>query len=383
MKKYLAVLTLLMLGVVGSVSAQDAFTLMGFWEQCAAPQNLPEEIQIGFAGKISGENPPGLSQQYAAQLAVDEINRFDYLGENRRLVLVTQDIGDSAEDLGSALNALAGQSAGIIAPYPTADNVDLYNALGALPVIGIAESLSPEIETAEAIFRIGLTERAAYMIQVRQAAGILDMTQVALIYGDDADSLVSFDAFIEGANQMGVEVLAEVSFAAGTSDFTSTVQTALASTPKGVIVAAPAQDTPQIISILRQAGFSGPILAGRGFDSTSAGPDSEGVIVTADWQIDSLEDASAKFVADYEHAHESLPDAAAAQVYTAAWLLATGIRCADSTDAQLVQDSLSGITGFNSPLGILQVESSRLFLHEPVVQAVSGGQLAVLTFQGE
>src|SRR5262249_3319548 len=110
----------------------------------------------------------------------------------------------------------------------------------------------------------------------------------------------------------------------------------------------------------------------------NTGADSEGVIVGAAWNQGSPNAMSQGLIAAYTGANGKGPDQFAVQAYTGTWLLATAIRCANSTDHAAIRDALAGIKDFESPLGTFSFDENRNPVHEPVVQIVKDGAFAVL-----
>ncbi|MBN8620702.1 MAG: ABC transporter substrate-binding protein, partial [Anaerolineae bacterium] len=149
--------------------------------------------------------------------------------------------------------------------------------------------------------------------------------------------------------------------------------------PDAIVVSALAAEAVQIIIQARSLGYTGPIIGGNGFNSPAvlrdSGADAEGLIVGGAWNYGNPDpsESSVAFVEAYEAKFESSPDQFAAQAYTGAWLLATAIRCADSTDHAAVRDALAAIQDFDSPLGVFSFDENRNPVHPPIAQIVVEG----------
>jgi branched-chain amino acid transport system substrate-binding protein len=149
-------------------------------------------------------------------------------------------------------------------------------------------------------------------------------------------------------------------------------------------VSALAAEAVQIINQARAQGYTGPIIGGNGFNSPAvlnqAGENAEGLIVGGAWNYSNPNpsESSIQFVEAFEAANENSPDQFAAQAYTGAWLLATAIRCADSTDHAAVNDALGAITDMETPLGTFSFDENGEPVHDPIAQIVVEGAFVPL-----
>ncbi|MDQ7037051.1 MAG: ABC transporter substrate-binding protein [Anaerolineae bacterium] len=216
-----------------------------------------------------------------------------------------------------------------------------------------------------------------------QASEILGIESVGVLYGNDDDFTVSgYEVFVDALEDNDIDILREETFAVGDVDFSTQLTNLLSDEPDALVISTLAAEAVQIITQARDLGFDGPIIGGNGLNSPSiieqAGDDAEGVIAGAAWNIASPNPLSVAFAAAYQEAYDFAPDQFATQAYTGAWLMATAIRCADSTDGQAVRDALAGIEGFDSPLGSFSFAEDRNPVHDPVVQIIADGAFTVL-----
>ncbi|MFN2165275.1 MAG: ABC transporter substrate-binding protein, partial [Anaerolineae bacterium] len=180
----------------------------------------------------------------------------------------------------------------------------------------------------------------------------------------------------------GLEVVATETFAKGDTDFSAQLTKIKALEPQALLVSALAEEAANIMIQARQLGLDVPIIGGNGFNSPKlaeiAGPAAEGAISGAAWNIGNPDPENQKFVEAYRAEYGSDPDQFAAQAYTAAWLMATAIKNAGSTDPAAIRDALAAIRDFPSPLGNYSFDENRNPVHTPVVLIVQEGQFAVL-----
>lgn len=394
MKKLLSILMVfaLLLPITAAFGQDDMMEqpLVGFWEQCPTPENLPETVNVGaIFGLSEAVAVYGTAQQNAVQLAVDEINASHYLGENTALVVMFEDSAGNRDQAITAMTKLVEEDGVVAVLGPTlsseafaADPVAQENST---VVMGVSNTANGITDMGDYVFRDSLPEGAVIPGTIVQAAEILGLAKVGLFYGNDDDFTVSgYEVFKAALEENGIEILGEETFAKGDVDFNAQLTNLIAAEPDALVVSALAAEATQIILQARALGYEGPIIGGNGFNSPAVlrdtGADSEGLIVGGAWNYGNPNptDSSVAFVEMYEAAYEMSPDQFAAQAYTGAWLMATAIRCADSTDRSAVRDSLAGIADFDSPLGVFSFDEDRNPVHDPIAQIVVDGKFQPL-----
>lgn len=364
---------------------------MGAWEACATPENLPETVDLGAIFGLSGPiSVYGGVQQQAVNLALNEINEAGYLGETTLNVIFEDSTGDAQEAI-NAMTKLVTQDEVVAVLGPTlsteAFSADPIAQENGTPVMGVSNTATGITEMGEFVFRNSLPESSVIPGTIEQATDILGLEAVGVMYGDDDDfTLSGYDVFVEALEDNEVEILREETFARGDVDFNAQLTNLIGDDPDALVVSALAAEAIQIIVQARDLGFEGPIIGGNGLNSPAVleepGEASDGIIVGAAWNIAADDALSNAFKEAYREAYGSDPDQFAAQAYTGAWLMATAIRCADSTERSAVRDALAGIEDFASPLGSFSFDEDRNPVHDPVVQVGVAGQFEILTAEG-
>lgn len=398
MKNLLRLLLVFMVVLTGiAASAQDDMTepLVGFWEECAAPVNLPETVTIGAVFGLSGPiGVYGNPQQQAVQLAVAEINASGYLGEGTTLEVIFEDSAGDAEQAIAAMTSLVEENGVLAVLGPTlsteafaADPIAQENGT---VVMGVSNTAIGITDMGEFVFRNSLPEAAVIPGTIAQAVEALGIETVGVIYGNDDDFTISgYDVFVDALEDNGVETLGVETFARGDVDFSAQLTNLINAGPDAIVASALAAEAIQIINQARGLGFEGPIIGGNGFNSpavlTQTVDNNDGVIVGAAWNPENPKnnEASLAFIEMFEEAYNARPDQFAAQAYTGAWLLATAMRCGDSADRADIRDALAAITDFNSPLGLFSFDEDRNPVHDPVAQVVVDGAFVPLTADSE
>lgn len=394
------ILLLLVPGLASGAQEMEenlAEPLVGFWSQCATPENLPETVTIGaIFGLSEAVAVYGTAQQQAVQLAVEEINASEYLGTGVTLEVIYEDSAGNRDQAIAAMTKLVEEDQVVAVLGPTlsseafaADPVAQENGT---PVLGVSNTALGITEMGDFVFRNSLAEAAVIPGTITQAKDILGLTKVGLLYGNDDDFTVSgYEVFKQALQDNEIEILGEETFAKGDVDFNAQLTNLISAEPDALVVSALAAEGVQIVLQARSLGYDGPIIGGNGFNSPAVlrdtGEASEGLIVGGAWNYGNPNptESSVRFVNLYEAMFDSSPDQFAAQAYTGAWLVATAIRCADSVDRTAVRDALAEITEFDSPLGVFSFDENRDPVHDPIAQIVVEGAfepLAVVMSEG-
>ncbi len=378
--------------------AQDSQPLVGSWDQCAAPKNLPDTVTAGaIFGLTKAVAVYGTAQKNAVDLAVEEINASHYLGDKTTFAVTVEDSAGDKDQAVAAMTKLINEDKVVAVIGPTlsseafaADPIAQEAGTVVLGVSNTANGLTTAQGMGDYVFRDSLPESAVIPGTIKQATEALGLTKVALLYGnDDAFTTSGYDIFKKALGDNNVQITDEETFAKGDVDFNAQLTKAIDTQPDALVVSALAAEATQIIIQARALGYTGHIIGGNGFNSPAvlknSGADAEGLIVGGAWNYGNPNpsESSVAFVKSYEAKYSSSPDQFAAQAYTGAWLIATAVRCADSVDHKAVRDSLASIKDFDSPLGVFAFDENRDPVHEPIAQIVVDGKFAPLATSSE
>jgi len=371
-----------------ALAQMDDQPLIGAWETCPEPTSLSGEIKLGVTFALTGgASVYGNPQQNAVMLALEEINASGYLGE-ATLVGVYEDSGSTPEEAIAAFEKLVNedQVTAILGPTLSSQAFasDPIAQEAGIPVMGVSNTAAGITDMGEFVFRNSLPEAAVIPGNLAKAVEILGIESVGLLYGDDDNFTVSgYEVFKATLEELGVEILGEETFQKGDVDFNAQLTNILAGEPDALVVSVLAAEAVPLIQQARSLGFTGPIIGGNGVNSPAvaeqAGEDANGIVVGAAWHITNESEINQAFVAMYEEAYDARPDQFTAQAYTGAWLMATALRCANSSDPADVRDALAAITDFDSPLGMFSFDENRNPVHEPVAQIVIDGVFELLS----
>lgn len=391
----LLVVPSLVLGQDATEEASGALVIgQDIIERCPAPAALPETVTLGAVFGLSGNiSVYGGPQRQAVELAVSQINEMGFLGEGTTLEVIFEDSTGDAQQAIAAMTKLVEQDGVVAVIGPTLST----EAVAAVPVaqdagttvMGVSNTATALREALGDFYhRDSLPEAVVIPGTIAQAKDALGLTRVGVLYGNDDDfTLSGYDVFIQALEDNGIEILGEETFARGDVDFSAQLTNLIAQQPDALVVSALAAEATQIIVQARQLGYTGPIIGGNGFNSpavlANAGADAEGLIVGGAWNIGNPNpsESSVQFVDAFTAATGNAPDQFAAQAYTGAWLVASGIRCADSVDRTAVRDAVGTLAEVETPLGLFSFDESGEPVHEPIAQIVVEGKFQPLALQ--
>jgi ABC-type branched-subunit amino acid transport system substrate-binding protein len=194
---FLVCVLILTVSSFGSTLAQDTEKpLVGFWDQCPDPSNLPDTLTIGAVfGLSEAVSVYGVSQQQAVNLAVEEVNNSAYLGEGRTLNVLFEDSAGNRDQAISAMTKLVEDDQVLAVLGPTLSSeafaADPIAQENATTVLGVSNTALGLTDMGDYIFRDSLPEAAVIPGTVAQAKNILGLTTAGLLYGNDDDFTVS------------------------------------------------------------------------------------------------------------------------------------------------------------------------------------------------
>jgi branched-chain amino acid transport system substrate-binding protein len=339
-------------------SPLGAKALLGFASiiMLSAATMLPAraEIKIGFQVPLTGPAATdGKSAQIAGEMAVEDINAAGgVLGQ--KLELVTYDDQAKSDQAIFTANKLIGE-----------DGVKLvvngsYSASGraAAPVFqkaGVvmiaAYGVHPDITKAgDYMFRLvhlGPPQGAATALYIGKTLGLKKVSTITM---DNDYGQATMDGFLEAAPKYGIEVLNKYSYSLKDRQFGSIVASVKRDNPDAVYATGYFFTGGPLVSQLRAAGVTVPIIGSQAFDSEKfieiAGPAAEGTYIIDSFDRDRKDETLQKFFAEFKKRAGYAPEGVAAITYSAVRLMADGIKRANSADPDKVRDALAATKNF-------------------------------------
>jgi branched-chain amino acid transport system substrate-binding protein len=337
----------------------------------AAAMPARADIKIGLQVPLTGPSATdGKSAQIAATMAVEDINAAGgVLGQ--KIELVTYDDQAKSDQAIFTANKLIGE-----------DGVKLvvngsYSASGraAAPVFqkaGVvmisAYGVHPDITRAgDYMFRLvhlGEPQGAATALYVGKMLGIKKVSTITM---DNDYGQATMDGFLATCRKYGIEVLNKYSYSLKDRQFGSIVASVKRDNPDAIYATGYFFTGGPLVSQLRAAGITVPIIGSQAFDSEKfveiAGPAAEGTYIIDSFDRDRKDEALQKFFAEFKNRAGYAPEGVAAITYSAVRLMADGIKRANSADPEKVRDAIAATRNFPLLEGNMNAFNS---LHEMI-----------------
>lgn len=321
-------------------------------------------IKLGGIGPLTGAAATyGIGVQNGAQIAVDEINALGGI----QFEFNMQDDEHDPEKSVNAYNNLVDWGMQILIGSVTTNPCIAVAAESyedrIFEITPSASSLDV-IDGKDNVFQVCFTDPNQGTASAQYIADNALATKVAIIYkNDDAYSTGIYNNFVEEAGAKGLEIVYTGTFTTDTeNDFS--VQLNEAQKAGADLVFLPIYFTPASL-ILKQADAMGyapkffgvdgmdGILGIKGFDTSLA----EGVYLLTPFSADATDDATVKFVTEYQKRHNEIPNQFAADAYDAVYTVYEAIQKAGVTADMSAEDicaalvpvmtqiEVSGLTG--------------------------------------
>jgi len=162
--------------------------------------------------------------------------------------------------------------------------------------------------------------------------------------------------FKEAAPKFGLQVTGEYEYGMSDRQFGSLVSKVKADNPDIIYASGYFFNAGPLVSQLRAAGITAPIIGQEGYDSDKfieiAGTAAEGTLVTTSLDRDSDVPATKAFLADYRKANNAGADMVAASSFTATNVLIEGLKKSGGKGGEALRAAMAGGT-FVTPIGKL------------------------------
>ena len=347
-----------------------------------------DPIPIGFSGELTGSNADlGVQGRNGAILAVESVNESGGIN-GRPIELIVRDDGGTPAGAKAADSALIEAKVVAIIGHMTSGQ-----SMAALPVTEKADMLmlSPTTSTSllTGIDDHFLRIQPAITAAAGKLAGIAKSqyrTERIVVIADQ-DNLAYSDAFrkafVDAFEKTGGHRSENLFFSSSSHpDFDELMQPISPSNVDGILIIASAKDTAFIAQHLRNNGFSCPLFS-SGWAQTNTliqngGKAVEGLILVADYDIDSRKPAFETFRLRYRERFGRPPTFAAAQSYEAMNLLAKALKQTGGKKSGL-KEALLGINDFQGLLGSIKMDPYGDVIRTQFVVMVKNGNFRTLS----
>ena len=330
------------------------------------------EIKIGFQVPLTGPAATdGKSAQIAGIMAVDAINAAGgVLGQ--KLELVTYDDQAKSDQAIFTANKLIGEDGVklvVNASYSASARAaaPVFQAAGVVMIAALA--VHPDITRAgNYMFRLvhlGPPQGEATALYIGRTLGLKKVSTITM---DNDYGQATMGGFFEAAGKCGIQVLNKYSYSAKDRQFGSIVASVKRDNPDAVYVTGYFFTGGPLVTQLRAAGVTAPIIGSQAFNSEKfieiAGPAAEGTYIIDSFNRNPEDFTLQRFFTEFKERAGYLPEGVAAITYSSIKLMADAIKRAHSADPEKVRDALANTKDFPSLKGNVHGFNS---LHELIM----------------
>ncbi len=340
---------------------------------------LGAALSLSKAAKVYGD-----SQSNAIKMAMDEINAMGGINGKQLTIDIQDDASDPTQAATVYQKFINDKVIAIIGPTlsNSAQTADPLAQQAQIPVLAVSNTAGGIVDIGDYIFRDSLSEAQVIPNTIKVAKAKLNLSKVALIYGDDdAFTKSGYTVFKKALSDNGIRITTEQTFKKGDASFSAQITAIKGTSPDAIVASALLNEGEGVVKEARSQGLTIPIIGGNGFNSakliSDLGQQAEGVYVGAAWNSAGGNQLSQDFVKNYTAKYGKAPDQFAAQAYSGVYILADALKRAKSMSGPDVRDALKA-THLTTVLGDFSFLPTRDANHTPVVQMVQGGKFVVV-----
>jgi branched-chain amino acid transport system substrate-binding protein len=343
-------------------------------------------VLLGHLGARTGQEPAAAdSTERGIRLAVEEQNARG--GVHGRQVVLRAQADQGRQEEVALLAARLVQEEKVVAlvgEVATRRSLALATLADRLQVPLVTPSCADPRLTRDGervrrwVFRTCAVDASQGLVMAGFARRALELRRVAVLReaGDEA-SVGLADAFLSRFKELGGQVLDDLSYRSGDTDFRPQLVAIRRKKPEAVYVPGAAAEVALVARQARELGLTVPLLGGDGWDvprlPERAGGALEGCWFSAHFAPDAPGRRGAGFVERYQARHGAAPDALAARGYDAARVALAAMARAPDLSRGAIRDALAATQAFPGVTGDITIGPD----HD-AVKAV-----AVLRIQGE
>lgn len=324
--------------------------------------------KIGFITAYTGPGAAyGQAMKEGVDLAVEEINKNP--NTKVKIDLVTYDTKLVKNEAINAMKKAIEQDKvlAIEGPMTTGEVMAAGPIAQQSKVVAFTTGgTGPDVTNiGDYIFRNAIPGKLAIPQTLEKAQKKLGFKKVAILYSNNNDQMVGeHQIYLENLKKMGLEVVADETFADKDTDFSAQLTKIQQANPDVIAVAGLYQEGALIAKKAREMGMNQPIIGNNGFNSPEyikqAGAAADGTLVATPWdpnrQTEKAQNFRKAYVAKYNHE----PDQFAAQAYDAMYTIHEAVeQSGTTTDRKKFRDTLAKIKGFEGATGKFEFDDHR------------------------
>ncbi len=320
-----------------------------------------DTIKVGGSFDVTGATAQyGIPANNGAQLAIKEYNetggvlgkQIEYIFEDNKGVQT--DAASAYKKLADSKDVIAFIGSDISGTTETIANLAKEDGI---PMITPSATKMEITSIGPNIFRACYIDPTQGEILANFASAELKAETAAVLINNESDYSVGIaEAFIEEISALGIDLVAEVNYAAADVDFKSILAPVLNTNPDIILIPDYYETVAKIAPQAREIGIEGTFLGGDGWDGVTEMIGTNATPINGSYFINhyTTEDESEivqDFITNYTAEYGETPNAFAALGYDAARLLLEGFSAAgtiedSSTVVTAIQNiDVEGVTG--------------------------------------
>ncbi|MBY6412597.1 ABC transporter substrate-binding protein [Rhodococcus sp. BP-252] len=343
-----------------------------------ASGEMPSEIKVfSVTDKTGTLSYAGTNQLKGIELAIEEINEQNYLGEST-MVLESRDSAGEAQTAASQVTeaTVDPRVAAILGTVTSAQTVAVAPLAQAAKVpIVFTQSGSDGTLVGEYTYR-ATAPMATYYDQAGEYLQTQNVKSLGILYNSANPTLaqLSEGTIPDMGGRYGFTVASTSAVQNTTQDFTAPIAKLLADDPDGIAIMMNGAQNATAVSQLRQAGFDGTLVTHTGSGAgnlTPAGPAGAGMTWPTDFTYHGTNPATQDFVEAYRTKYDGEnPNNYAAEGYDAAWMIARAIEKSGGASREDIQNGLQQVVaeGFTGAEGDVTFEGNDMSVKGALVQ---------------
>lgn len=342
-----------------------------------------ETILLGGIGPLTGGAAMyGISAMNGAKLAVDEINAAGgVLGKQIELE-VMDDKNDQVEATNAFNKLVENNIVGLIGaitskPSDAIAQIAVETGIPMITPTGTAQSITTH---GENIFRAPFIDPYQGEVMAVFAKDELKVSKVAVIRNnssDYSDGLAT--AFVEKANELGLEVVADESYGENDVDFKSQLTKIQNANPDLLFIPDYYQKISLIAPQARQVGITAQLVGGDGWDGVIQSikqddlPTVEGAYFCNTFALDDPDEKVQNFIKKYTETYNESPQSFSALGYDSIYLMVEAIKNANTTDSAAVVEALKNIS-YDGVTGSFKFDENRNPIKSVFMTTIENGE---------
>lgn len=237
----------------------------------------------------------------------------------------------------------------------------------------------------ENIFRACYTDPFQGRAMATFAAENLSASKVAVMYNTSDDYSTGIaNAFVETAEELGIEIVANEGYGADDNDFKTQLTKIQALEPDAIMVPDYYSTVALIVTQAREIGYDGVMLGADGWDGVLSVLDDANKSVVDNcyfcnhFFINDTDEKVANFVNAYREAYREDPTAFSALGYDSVQLLDQAMEAAGSTDAEAVVAAMQEIE-YDGVTGHITFDENGDPIKDVAILKLEGGEVSLET----